>query len=57
VTRDHYGDIDLGEDVPPAGTLWLLTTGWIPLAVARADLGFRAGKTKTIPRSVADDVS
>ena len=79
VTRDHYVDIDLGEDVPPGGPLWLLASGWIRPTdssinvaisqgrhappqglrlevpdgqggwmVARADLGFPAGKTKTI---------
>ncbi len=29
VTRDHYVDIDLGDDVPPSGPLWLLASGWI----------------------------
>ncbi len=79
VTRDHYVDIDLGEDVPSSGPLWLLASGWIRptdsslnvaisqgrhtppqslrlevpdgqggWVVARADLGFPAGKTKTI---------
>jgi tetratricopeptide (TPR) repeat protein len=79
VTRDHYVDIDLGEDVPPGGPLWLLASGWIHptdssinvalsqgrhappqslrlevpdgqggWVVARSDLGFPAGKTKTI---------
>jgi tetratricopeptide (TPR) repeat protein len=79
VTRDHYVDIDLGEDVPPTGPLWLLASGWIRptdsslnvaisqgrhdppqslrlevpdgqggWTVARADLGFPAGKTKTM---------
>jgi hypothetical protein len=79
VTREHYVDLDLGEDVPPTGPLWLLASGWIyptdssinvaisqgrhappqslrlevpdgqgGWVVARADLGFPAGKTKTI---------
>ena len=79
VTREHYVDLDLGEDVPPTGPLWLLASGWIRptdssinvaisqgrhappqslrlevpdgqggWVVARADLGFPAGKTKTI---------
>jgi cytochrome c-type biogenesis protein CcmH/NrfG len=79
VTREHYVDLDLGEDVPPTGPLWLLASGWIHptdssinvaisqgrhappqslrlevpdsqggWVVARADLGFPAGKTKTI---------
>jgi hypothetical protein len=79
ITRDHYVDIDLGQDVPPTGPLWLLASGWIRptdssinvaisqgrhtppqglrlevpdgqggWVVARADLGFPAGKTKTI---------
>jgi VCBS repeat protein/ASPIC/UnbV protein len=79
VTRDHYVDLDLGEDVPPNGPLWLLASGWthptdssINVAISqgrhappqslrlevpdgqggwmvtRADLGFPAGKTKTM---------
>jgi hypothetical protein len=79
VTREHYVDLDLGEDVPSSGPLWLLASGWIHptdssinvamsqgqhaspqslrlevpdgqggWVVARSDLGFPAGKTKTI---------
>ena len=79
VTRDHYVEIDLGEDIPSSGPLWLLASGWIHptdsslnvaisqgrhappqslrlevpdgqggWVVARSDLGFPAGKTKTI---------
>jgi tetratricopeptide (TPR) repeat protein len=79
VTRDHYVDIDLGDDVPTSGSQWLLASGWIRPTdssinvaigqgrhappqglrlevpdgqggwlVARSDLGFPAGKTKTI---------
>jgi Tfp pilus assembly protein PilF len=79
VTRDHYVDLDLGEDVPSTGPLWLLASGWIRptdssinvaisqgrhappqslhlevpdgqggWVVAKTDLGFPAGKTKTI---------
>jgi hypothetical protein len=79
VTREHYVDIDLGEDIPSNGPLWLLASGWIRptdsslnlaisqgrhvppqslrlevpdgqggWAAARVDLGFPAGKTKTI---------
>ena len=28
VTRDHYVDIALGDDVPTSGPLWLLASGW-----------------------------
>jgi tetratricopeptide (TPR) repeat protein len=79
LTRDHYVEIELGQEVPASGPLWLLASGWIRptdsslnvaisqgrqarpqgvrlevpdgqggWAVARADLGFPAGKTKTI---------
>jgi Tfp pilus assembly protein PilF len=79
VTRDHYVDIELGDDVPTSGPLWLLASGWVRPTdssinvaisqgrhappqglrlevpdgqggwlVARSDLGFPAGKTKTI---------
>jgi cytochrome c-type biogenesis protein CcmH/NrfG len=29
LTRDHWVEVDLGEDVPAKGPLWLLATGWI----------------------------
>jgi tetratricopeptide (TPR) repeat protein len=79
ITRDHYVELDLGQDVPSSGPLWLLASGWIRptdssinvaisqgrhalpqslslevpdgrggWTVARANLGFPAGKTKTI---------
>jgi cytochrome c-type biogenesis protein CcmH/NrfG len=79
VTREHYVDLDLGEDIPSSGPLWLLASGWIHptdssinvaisqgrhaspqslrlevldgeggWVVARSDLGFPAGKIKTI---------
>lgn len=79
MTRDHYVEIDLGQEVPSTGPLWLLASGWIRptdssinvaisqgrhappqslrlevpdgqggWVVAKSDLGFPAGKTKTI---------
>jgi tetratricopeptide (TPR) repeat protein len=29
VTRDHYVEIDLGNDVPTGGPLWLIARGWL----------------------------
>ena len=29
VTRDHYVEIDLGENVPSSGPLWLIAKGWM----------------------------
>ena len=29
VTRDHYVEIDLGDDVPIDGPLWLIARGWL----------------------------
>jgi tetratricopeptide (TPR) repeat protein len=29
VTRDHYVEIDLGNDVPANGPLWLIARGWL----------------------------
>ncbi len=29
VTRDHYVEIDLGDDAPKTGPLWLVAKGWI----------------------------
>jgi hypothetical protein len=85
VTRDHFVEVDLGDDVPASGPLWLLASGWIRPTdssinvaisqgrhdppqgirlevpdgqggwmVARAHLGFPAGKTKTMVIDLAD---
>jgi tetratricopeptide (TPR) repeat protein len=79
VTRDHFVEVDLGDDAPAEGPVWLLASGWIhptdsslnvaieqgshdrprPLVLevpdgkggwktARDDIGFPAGKNKTI---------
>ena len=79
MTRDHWVEVELGDDVPRDRPLWLVAHGWIhptdssinvaigqgqhaqpqglvlevPTAdggwtVARPDLGFPAGKNKTI---------
>jgi Tfp pilus assembly protein PilF len=29
VTRDHYVEVDLGENVPESGPLWLIAKGWM----------------------------
>jgi tetratricopeptide (TPR) repeat protein len=29
VTRDHYVEIDLGDDAPANGPLWLIARGWV----------------------------
>jgi Tfp pilus assembly protein PilF len=29
VTRDHYVEVDLGEDAPASGPLWLIAQGWM----------------------------
>ncbi|HEY8714895.1 MAG TPA: FG-GAP-like repeat-containing protein, partial [Candidatus Acidoferrum sp.] len=29
VTRDHYVELDLGEDAPASGPLWLIAKGWM----------------------------
>jgi Tfp pilus assembly protein PilF len=29
VTRDHYIEVDLGEDAPQSGPLWLIAKGWM----------------------------
>lgn len=29
VTRDHYVEVDLGDDVPQTGPLWLIAQGWM----------------------------
>ena len=29
VSRDHYVEVDLGEDAPQSGPLWLIAKGWM----------------------------
>lgn len=29
VTRDHYVELDLGDDAPSSGPLWLIANGWM----------------------------
>jgi Tfp pilus assembly protein PilF len=29
ITRDHYVEVDLGNDVPTSGPLWLIAQGWM----------------------------
>ncbi|MGB6691968.1 MAG: FG-GAP-like repeat-containing protein [Terracidiphilus sp.] len=29
ITRDHYVEVDLGDDVPANGPLWLIASGWL----------------------------
>lgn len=29
ITRDHYVEVDLGNDVPTGGPLWLIARGWM----------------------------
>lgn len=29
LTRDHYVEVDLGNDVPKSGPLWLIAQGWL----------------------------
>jgi Tfp pilus assembly protein PilF len=29
LTRDHFVEIDLGDDVPSSGPLWLIAKGWV----------------------------
>lgn len=79
VTRDHYVEIELGEEAPRTGPLWLVAHGWIHPTdssinvaigqgrhappqglrlevpdgrggwiVAKPNLGFPSGKTKTV---------
>lgn len=85
VTRDHYVEVELGEDAPRTGPLWLIASGWIRptdssinIAMSQGrharpkglrlevpdgrggwvtvaeELGFPAGKSKTVLISLAD---
>ena len=49
VTRDHYVEIDLGNDLPTSGQLWLIAHGWLH----PSDSSINVAMSQGAPRSSA----
>jgi tetratricopeptide (TPR) repeat protein len=45
VTRDHYVEIDLGEDAPRSGQLWLIARGWMHPTDSSINVAISQGET------------
>lgn len=44
VTRDHYVEIDLGDNVPKTGPLWLIAKGWLHPADSSLNIAMSQGQ-------------
>jgi Tfp pilus assembly protein PilF len=44
VTRDHYVEVDLGEDVPVRGPLYLIARGWLHPSDSSVNVAISQGK-------------
>ena len=60
ITRDHYVEVDLGNEVPTGGPLWLIAHGWmhptdssINVAISQADKD-RQERAKALSLEVPD---
>ncbi|HEY6972225.1 MAG TPA: FG-GAP-like repeat-containing protein [Candidatus Angelobacter sp.] len=45
VTRDHYVEVDLGNDVPTEGPLWLIVKGWMHPTDSSINVAISQGHT------------
>ncbi|HVG35477.1 MAG TPA: FG-GAP-like repeat-containing protein [Pyrinomonadaceae bacterium] len=43
LTRDHYVEVDLGQDANAGGPLWLIATGWLHPTDASINIAIRQG--------------
>lgn len=44
VTRDHFVDIDLGDNIPADGSLWLIAQGWLHPSDSSVNVAMSQGK-------------
>src|SRR5262249_50378816 len=44
LTREHWVEVDLGDDVPKEGPVWLLATGWIHPTDSSLNVAIGQGK-------------
>ncbi|MBS1841685.1 MAG: VCBS repeat-containing protein [Acidobacteria bacterium] len=47
VTRDHYVEVDLGNDVPQSGPVWLIAKGWMHPTDSSINVAIGQGKHET----------
>jgi hypothetical protein len=55
VTRDHYVEIDLGNEVPASGPLWLIARGWLHPSDSSINIAMSQGSHE-IPRPLSLEV-
>ena len=55
VTRDHYVEVDLGNDVPTSGPLWLIAQGWLHPSDSSINIAMSQG-THTPPQPLSLEV-
>jgi tetratricopeptide (TPR) repeat protein len=55
VTRDHYVEIDLGDNVPATGPVWLIARGWIHPSDSTVNIAMSQGHHER-PRSLSLEV-
>ena len=47
VTRDHYVEIDLGDDLPASGPLWLIARGWLHPSDSSINVAMSQGERRS----------
>jgi tetratricopeptide (TPR) repeat protein len=55
VTRDHYVEVDLGEDSPQSGPLWLIAKGWMHPTDSSINVAISQG-TEVHPQALSMEV-
>ncbi|HVF29043.1 MAG TPA: hypothetical protein VM943_12430, partial [Pyrinomonadaceae bacterium] len=55
VTRDHYVELELNDEAPAAGPLWLIAHGWLHPTDASINVSIGQG-TRTPPRGLSLEV-
>ncbi len=51
VTRDHYVEVELGDDAPREGPLWLVAHGWIHPTDASINVAISQGSAVAAARA------
>jgi tetratricopeptide (TPR) repeat protein len=57
LTRDHFVEIDLGDDVPSSGPLWLIAKGWVHPTDSSVNVAISQGsqqKARSLSLEVSD---
>ena len=55
ITKDHYLQLDLGNNVPKSGPLWLVATGWIHPTDSSINVAIGQGHT-VVPKGLSIEV-